>query len=295
MFPVGFAFGALEVAIPAFADAEGRPELAGVLIAIWSVASLAGGLAYGAMPRRGSLARVHLQVALAAAALLPPARARRLARDDGAARRPGGHLHRADDRHAQRARRPGRARRARRRRPTRGRSPRSSAGSRSARPPPARSSDSTSWQIAVLVAAGVRRARRAARRRAAARRSCRRRERARRAARDGAVPARRGSDVRRHVLDPGDPARARARVRRLARAGRAEHLRRDRRGRARRLVLGPAVGPDRPPRVARRGERADRRALGARPARAVVRRRCSRCACSRACACRGCSPSGCRT
>ncbi len=64
MFPVGFAFGALEVAIPAFADSEGRPELAGVLIAIWSVSSLAGGLAYGAMPRRGSLARVHLQVAL---------------------------------------------------------------------------------------------------------------------------------------------------------------------------------------------------------------------------------------
>ena len=65
MFPVGFAFGALEVAIPAFADSEGRPELAGVLIAVWSVASLVGGLAYGAMPRRGSLARVHLQVALA--------------------------------------------------------------------------------------------------------------------------------------------------------------------------------------------------------------------------------------
>jgi len=64
MFPVGFAFGALEVALPAFADAEGKPELAGVLIAAWSVSSLAGGLAYGAMPRRGSLARAHLQVAL---------------------------------------------------------------------------------------------------------------------------------------------------------------------------------------------------------------------------------------
>ena len=65
MFPVGFAFGALEVAIPAFADEQGRPELAGVLIAIWSVASLVGGLAYGARPRRGSLTRLHLQVALA--------------------------------------------------------------------------------------------------------------------------------------------------------------------------------------------------------------------------------------
>jgi MFS family permease len=64
MLPVGFAFGALEVALPAFADAEGRPEIAGVLIAIWSLGSMAGGLAYGARPRRGSLARVHLRVAL---------------------------------------------------------------------------------------------------------------------------------------------------------------------------------------------------------------------------------------
>src|SRR5215218_6274892 len=64
MLPVGFAFGALEVALPAFADAEGRPELAGVLIAVWSVGSMAGGLVYGARPRRGSLASVHLRVAV---------------------------------------------------------------------------------------------------------------------------------------------------------------------------------------------------------------------------------------
>src|SRR4051794_32463060 len=37
MLPVGFAFGALEVALPAFASDRGRPELSGVLIAIWSV------------------------------------------------------------------------------------------------------------------------------------------------------------------------------------------------------------------------------------------------------------------
>jgi MFS family permease len=64
MLPVGFAFGALEVALPAFADAEGAPELAGVLIAIWSLGSVAGGLAYGARPRRSPLASVHLRVAL---------------------------------------------------------------------------------------------------------------------------------------------------------------------------------------------------------------------------------------
>lgn len=64
MLPVGFAFGALEVALPAFADAEGRPELAGVLVALWALGSVAGGLAYGARPRRGSLASVHLRFAL---------------------------------------------------------------------------------------------------------------------------------------------------------------------------------------------------------------------------------------
>jgi MFS family permease len=67
MLPVGVAFGALEVALPAFADGAGRPELAGLLIATWSVGSAAGGLVYGARPRRASLPAVHLRVA----ALLP--------------------------------------------------------------------------------------------------------------------------------------------------------------------------------------------------------------------------------
>ncbi len=64
MLPVGFAFGALEVALPAYADAEGRPELAGVLVALWALGSVAGGLTYGARPRRGTLATAHLRVAL---------------------------------------------------------------------------------------------------------------------------------------------------------------------------------------------------------------------------------------
>jgi MFS family permease len=72
MLPVGFAFGALEVALPAFADEEGSPELAGVLLALWSVGSLAGGLVYGARPRRRPLARVHLLIALGLPLTLVP-------------------------------------------------------------------------------------------------------------------------------------------------------------------------------------------------------------------------------
>jgi MFS family permease len=72
MFPVGFAFGALEVALPAFADEQGSPGLAGVLLALWSIGSLAGGLVYGARPRRRPLARVHLLIALGLPVTLVP-------------------------------------------------------------------------------------------------------------------------------------------------------------------------------------------------------------------------------
>jgi hypothetical protein len=51
MLPVGFAFGSIEVMLPAFADAEGSRQFAGVLIAIWSVGSAVGGILYGARPR----------------------------------------------------------------------------------------------------------------------------------------------------------------------------------------------------------------------------------------------------
>ena len=64
MLPVGFAIGSLQVAIPAFADGEGQPEMAGVFMAIWSVASGVGGLVYGARERRSPLARTHLRVAI---------------------------------------------------------------------------------------------------------------------------------------------------------------------------------------------------------------------------------------
>ena len=61
--PAGVGIGILEVALPAFADASGARELAGVLLAVWSLGSAAGGLAYGALPNRPPLERVHLLVA----------------------------------------------------------------------------------------------------------------------------------------------------------------------------------------------------------------------------------------
>jgi predicted MFS family arabinose efflux permease len=61
--PVGFAFGTLEVAVPAFADAEGSQALAGVLLAIWSGASAVAGLAWGANANRFSLLDAHLRFA----------------------------------------------------------------------------------------------------------------------------------------------------------------------------------------------------------------------------------------
>ena len=63
-FPVGFALGTLEVVLPAFSAEEGSKELAGVLLAVWSLASGAAGLAYGARPARERLTSVHMRFAL---------------------------------------------------------------------------------------------------------------------------------------------------------------------------------------------------------------------------------------
>jgi MFS family permease len=46
--PVGFALGATEVTMTAFATDHGSRAAAGVLLALWAVGSAAGGLAYGA-------------------------------------------------------------------------------------------------------------------------------------------------------------------------------------------------------------------------------------------------------
>jgi MFS family permease len=61
--PAGVGIGICEVALPAFADARGARELAGVLLAVWSLGSAAGGLAYGALSNRPPLERAHLLVA----------------------------------------------------------------------------------------------------------------------------------------------------------------------------------------------------------------------------------------
>lgn len=65
--PVGFCFGAVEISLPAFAEQHGARELAGVLLATWSVASAAGGIAYGARTWTGSLGSTYLWLS----ALLP--------------------------------------------------------------------------------------------------------------------------------------------------------------------------------------------------------------------------------
>ena len=50
--------------LPAFSAEEGSKELAGVLLAVWSLASGAAGLAYGARPAREQLTSVHMRFAL---------------------------------------------------------------------------------------------------------------------------------------------------------------------------------------------------------------------------------------
>ena len=52
-------FGALEVAIPAFADRAGTPGMSGVLLAVWSLGSVAGGLWFGARVVSVSLPRQY--------------------------------------------------------------------------------------------------------------------------------------------------------------------------------------------------------------------------------------------
>jgi MFS family permease len=65
--PVGFCFGAVEIALPGFADAHGHRELAGILLATWSIGSLFGGLLYGAITWRRPLSAVYVWLS----ALLP--------------------------------------------------------------------------------------------------------------------------------------------------------------------------------------------------------------------------------
>jgi hypothetical protein len=52
-------FGALETAVPAFASAAGAPGMSGVLLAVWSLGSVAGGLWFGARVVSISLPRQY--------------------------------------------------------------------------------------------------------------------------------------------------------------------------------------------------------------------------------------------
>ena len=74
--PMGIGIGICEVTLPAFSDASGAAATAGLLLAVWSLGSAAGGLVYGALPNRPPLNRVHLVVtALLPLSLLPMAAA----------------------------------------------------------------------------------------------------------------------------------------------------------------------------------------------------------------------------
>ena len=63
--PVGFCLGTIEVVLPAFSAEEGSKALAGVLLAVWSAASGASGLIYGARATSTGLTDVHLRLTLA--------------------------------------------------------------------------------------------------------------------------------------------------------------------------------------------------------------------------------------
>ena len=71
---IGVGFGAIEVALPAYVEVEGaRPAAAGILLAVWSLGSIVGGLVYGglhlATPHRRQLP--VLVAALAVGTVLP--------------------------------------------------------------------------------------------------------------------------------------------------------------------------------------------------------------------------------
>lgn len=73
VFFLGVAFGALEVGVPAFAEQESHRAAAGLLLALWSLGSMVGGLVYGGVHLSAPALRQlpWLVGALAVTALLP--------------------------------------------------------------------------------------------------------------------------------------------------------------------------------------------------------------------------------
>ena len=74
VFWIGAGFGAVEIAMPAFSESEGsQPAVAGVLLAVWSLGSMVGGLVYGGLDFGRAPVRQlpWLVTGLAAGAALP--------------------------------------------------------------------------------------------------------------------------------------------------------------------------------------------------------------------------------
>ena len=69
--PLGAMFGALDVAVPAFAKAEGTAAAAGIALAALAVGSMLGGIVYGARPRRLDGHRYTILLAIEAVLLVP--------------------------------------------------------------------------------------------------------------------------------------------------------------------------------------------------------------------------------
>lgn len=69
--PLGAMFGALDVAVPAFAKAEGTAAAAGIALAALAVGSMLGGIVYGARPRRVDGVRYTALLAIEAVLLVP--------------------------------------------------------------------------------------------------------------------------------------------------------------------------------------------------------------------------------
>jgi predicted MFS family arabinose efflux permease len=58
--PLGFFIGANEVALPAYGEQAGDPELGGVLLALFAAPSILAGLLYGVRSSKTSLMRTHV-------------------------------------------------------------------------------------------------------------------------------------------------------------------------------------------------------------------------------------------
>jgi MFS family permease len=70
--PAGVGIGICEVTIPAFSRDMDAASTAGLLLALWSCGSAAGGIAYGSLHHRPPLNRVHLVVTAALPVSLLP-------------------------------------------------------------------------------------------------------------------------------------------------------------------------------------------------------------------------------